>query len=126
MECNLLKSVVQDVEREPSLQPVLNREGYQETAILDDDARLDVRARGFWRDGQNAYFDVRITNVDSASQRNSSLKSVLRKHEMEKKRNYNRRVMEVEHGTFTPLVFSTSGVMAHECSIFPKTLGQWS
>ena len=32
--------------------------------------------------------------------------------------------MEVEHGTFTPLVFSTSGVMAHECSIFHKTLAE--
>ena len=124
VECSLLRSVVHDVEREPSLQPVLNREGYQETAILDDDARLDIRARGFWRDGQNAFFDVRITNVDSASQRNSSLKSVLRKHETEKKRHYNKRVMEVEHGTFTPLIFSTSGVMAHECSIFHKSLAE--
>ena len=124
MECSLLKSVSRDVEREPPLQPVINREGYPRTAILDDDARLDVRARGFWRDGQNAYFDIRITDVDSVSQENVPLKSVLRKHEMEKKRNYNRRVMEVEHGTFTPLVFSTSGVMAHECSIFHKTLAE--
>ena len=124
VECSLLKSVSRDVEREPPLQPVINREGYPRTAILDDDARLDVRARGFWRDGQNAYFDIRITNVDSVSQENVPLKSVLRKHEMEKKRNYNRRVMEVEHGTFTPLVFSTSGVMAHECSIFHKTLAE--
>ena len=43
---------------------------------------------------------------------------------MDKKRNYNRRIMEVEHGSFTPLVFSTSGVMAHECSIFHKTLAE--
>ena len=32
--------------------------------------------------------------------------------------------MEVEHGTFTPLVFSTSGVMAHECSAYHKTLAE--
>ena len=124
VECSLLKSVVHDVEREPSLQPVVNRNGYQRSAILDNDARPDIRARGFWRDGQNAYFDVRVTNVDSNSQQNSSLKSVLRKHELEKKRNYNRRIMEVEHGSFTPLVFSTSGVMAHECSIYHKTLAE--
>ena len=78
----------------------------------------------FWRSGQNAFFDVRITNVDCSSQQNSALKTVLRKHELEKKRNYNRRIMEVEHGTFTPLVFSTSGVMAHECSVFHKTLAE--
>ena len=121
-ECSLLKSVVQDVECEPSLHPVLNKNGYQRTANLDDDARLDVRARGFWREGQNAFFDVRITNADSDSQRNTSIKSVLRSHEMEKKRKYNRRIMEVEHGSFTPLVFTTSGVMVHECSVSTKVL----
>ena len=40
VECNLLKSVIHDVEREPSLQPVLNKVGYQRTAILDDDEDL--------------------------------------------------------------------------------------
>ena len=32
--------------------------------------------------------------------------------------------MEVEHGTFTPLVFTTTGVMGHECSVFHKTLAE--
>ena len=124
LELNLLKSVVNDVECEPPLQPVLNRNGYGRSANLDNDARLDVRARGFWRDGQNAYFDVRVTNADCESQENTSIKSVLRKHELEKKRSYNRRIMEVEHGTFTPLVFTTTGVMGQECSIFHKTLAE--
>ena len=92
-ECGLLKSVVRDVECEPSLQRVTNKSGYRPSANLDDDARLDIRARGFWRDGQNAYFDVRITNADSASQQDSSIKSVLRAHEQQKKRAYNRRVI---------------------------------
>ena len=30
--------------------------------------------------------------------------------------------MEVEHGTFTPLVFTSTGVMSHECSVFHKAL----
>ena len=55
---------------------------------------------------------------------NSSIKSILQKHETEKKRAYNRRVMEVEHGSFTPLVFTTTGVMSHECSIFHKALAE--
>ena len=89
-----------------------------------DEARLDIRARGFWRSGQNAYFDVRVTNPDCKSQSNSAIKSVMKKHEAEKKRNYNRRVMEVEHGTFTPLIFTTTGVMGHECQIFHKALAE--
>ena len=122
LECKLLKSVQNDVECEPILRPVLNKTGYPRTAKLEDNARLDIRARGFWRDGQNAYFDVRVTNADNDSQQNTSLKSVLRKHEQEKKRCYNKRIMEVEHGTFTPLVFTTTGVMSHECAIFHKCL----
>jgi ribosomal protein S8 len=122
LECKLLKSVQNDVECEPILRPVLNKTGYPRTAKLEDNARLDIRACGFWRDGQNAYFDVRVTNADNESQQNTSLKSVLRKHEQEKKRCYNKRIMEVEHGTFTPLVFTTTGVMSHECAIFHKCL----
>ena len=36
--------------------------------------------------------------------------------EKEKKREYNKRIMNIEPGTFTPLVFSVSGVLGKECS----------
>ena len=45
-----------------------------------------------------------------------------KKHENEKKRAYNDRVLEVEKGTFTPLVFSTSGGMGEEATAFNKRL----
>ena len=32
--------------------------------------------------------------------------------------------MDVEHGTFTPLVFSVSGVMAKECSMYHKHIAE--
>jgi hypothetical protein len=32
--------------------------------------------------------------------------------------------MEVEHGSFTPLVFTTTGVMAHECTVFHRSLAE--
>ena len=44
------------------------------------------------------------------------------KHEEEKKRTYNRRILEVEKATFTPLVFSTSGGMGKEAEKFHKRL----
>ena len=125
VECQLLKlALVHDVESEPHLQPVINKRGYKPTAKLEDNVRLDVRARGFWREGQNAFFDVKVTNADCQTHQNKNLKSVLRESEMEKKRFYNRRIMEVEHGTFTPLIFTTTGVMGHECSIFHKSLAE--
>ena len=122
-EANLLKQVCKDVQIEPMLQPT---EGHRlgPSANTSNDARLDVRAKGFWRDSQNAYFDVRVTNTDSASQRNNTVTSILRKHEMEKKRAYNARVMAVEHATFTPLVYTIKGVMGKECSVYHKALAE--
>ena len=122
MEAKLLQAVCRDVETEPPLQPITNKTSYPASANTDDNARLDIRARGFWRGGQNAFFDVRVTNANNASQMNTNLDAVLRKHEVEKKRKYNKRVMEVEHGSFTPLVFTTSGVMSHECTRYHKAL----
>ena len=52
-------------------------------------------------------------NADSY--RDLTPKQVYRKHEKEKKRKYAERVMEIEQGTFTPLVFTTTGGMADEC-----------
>ena len=106
-EAKMLKLVGNDVEVEPPLQPVTGGI-YQKSANTREEARPDVRARGFWRDGQNAYFDVRVTNPDCESQKNMTLKAVLNKHEQEKKRQYNQRIMNIEHGTFTPLIFTTT------------------
>ena len=42
------------------LQP-LNGEGFHhKSANTDENSRLDIRARGFWNRGQDAYFDVRV------------------------------------------------------------------
>ena len=112
-EANLLKNVCNDVEIEPKLQPIEN-----------DEARLDIRARGFWRPGQSAYFDVRITNVNSNSQMNIPSETIYKNHENEKKRKYNDHVINCEHGSFTPLVFSINGGMSHEGSIFHKHLAE--
>ena len=32
--------------------------------------------------------------------------------------------MDVEHGSFTPLVFTTSGVMSYECTRYHKALAE--
>ena len=87
-----------------------------------DGARLDIRAKGFWRYAQNAYFDVTITNPLAATAMKSPLASLYDRNKKEKKRMYNHRVMSVEQGTFTPLVFTTTGSAAPECTAFLKKL----
>ena len=102
-EARLLSVVCKDVQTEPPLQPV-GETRLRPSANKQDGARLDVRARGFWRDGQQAFFDVQVTNADCDSQISKPIKSILRSHEQTKKTHYNTRVMEVEQGTFTPIV----------------------
>ena len=126
MESKLLQVVCRDVECEPPLQAIQSSDkaNYHRTANVADDARLDIRARGFWRQGQNAFFNVRVTNINSESQKNTQINTILTHHEQEKKRKYNRRVMQVEQGSFTPLIFTTTGVMGFECAKYHKYLAE--
>ena len=70
---------------------------------------------------RTAFFDVRVCHPNADSYRDLSPKEIDRQHENEKKRQYARRVMVMEQGTFTPLVFTTTGVMAEECKIPQQT-----
>ena len=76
---------------------------------------LDIMARGFWTSGVTAFFDVRVTHVISRSNKGKSASTIFREHESEKRRKYNQRVIDVEMGTFTPLVFKTNGGMRVDC-----------
>ena len=90
----------------------------------NDKARPDIRARGMWRPGQNAFSDICLTNVNANSQKHQIVDNILKKHEKEKKRAYNNRIMNVEHWTFTQLVFSLTGVEGPETSTFHKHISQ--
>ena len=45
-------------------------------------------------------------------------------HENAKKRAYNNRILQVEKGTFTPLIFSTTGGMGPECERYHKRVAE--
>ena len=91
------------------------------TANREDGARLDIVADNFWgRDRQRAFFDVRVFNPFAQSHCNTSLPQCYRRNELEKKRAYDERVREIEHGSFSPLVFSTSGGMGTTATVVYK------
>ena len=121
VEADLLREVCRDVQIEPSLIP-LSGQQFGRSSNHQDMARLDVSARGLWGPMEKAFFDVRIFHPNAASNRSKSLPQLYNSHEMEKKRTYNQRVIDVEHATFTPLVFSTSGGESPECRKFHKRL----
>ena len=70
-----------------------------------------------------AFFDVRVSHPNADSYRDLTPKQIFKKHEIEKKkRQYAKIVMETEQGTFTPLVFTTTGGMADECVKYDSRL----
>ena len=77
-----------------------------------------MSARGLWINGQTAFCDVRVFNPLARCHLHHSLPAVHKKNENEKKREYNQRILQVEHGSFTPLVFSCFGGMSRECRRF--------
>ena len=122
LSAELLKETCHNVSVEPRLQP-LDDEPFQfYTTNREDEARLDIKATSFWSRGQEAFFDVRVFHPNAPTYRDRNLAALYKMHEGMKKREYGERVREVERGVFTPLVLSTTGGMANECTIFFKRL----
>ena len=117
----LIEQVCKDSVVEPSLIPITTEQLHKGTD-LSDGARLDVSTRGFWTPLDRAFTDIRVLHPQAQSNANTNLYQMYRKHEMEKKNKYNDRVLQVEKGTFTPLVFSTTGGMGNEAARFLKHL----
>ena len=64
------------------------------------------------------FTDVRIFNPLAPTNSIIPLEDALKRHEQEKKRCYNERVLEVEQSSFCPLVFSVMGSMGNEAEKF--------
>ena len=95
----------------------------EKVAIASQDAHVDAQALGFWGDQkQRAYFDVKVFNPYAKTYRNTSLSQCYRRCELQKKRSYEDHICEIEHGTFTPLIFSTHGGMSKETTTMYKHL----
>ena len=78
---------------------------------------------GFWGiRQQDAFFDVRVFYLFAPSYRNSRIQTVYRQHETQTRLHYGQRVLDVERGCFTPLVFTTGGGMAQEATACLKRL----
>ena len=115
---DMLREVCRCVDREPGLQSCSGFTFQHKSAKSETGARVDLSAIGFWNRGEKAFFDVRIFEPSARTYDGKSIKWAYEKNEKDKTREYGERIQRVEQGTFTPLVFSTSGGMAHQCKIF--------
>ena len=93
------------------------------SANVTEGARLDISANGFWGGCyEKTFVDVRVFNPHSDTAQSTSISACYTKHEKEKKRQYECRVREIEDSSFTPLVFSMTGGMSKQATIFYKCL----
>ena len=117
-----ISTVCKDVECEPPLQ-TLDGEPFSANATLTgDNAHPDIRARGFYRPGQNSYFDIKFLNPHSESYLSSSTEKIYERAETQKRRLYNERILNVEHGSFCTLVYSVTGGSGPEARTFFRLL----
>ena len=120
---HLMSEVCHNVAVEPHLQPLTGETLRGASAIRQEGARIDVPADGFWGSRfERAFFDVRVFNPFAPSNRSSSLSACYRNHENVKKRGYEQRIREVERGTFSPLVFLSTGGMGRAAVVTYKWL----
>ena len=117
-----IDKICNNVEIEPRLQPLDNERFHLRSDVTSSEARLDIKAGGFWARGVTAFFDVRVTHVNSKCYQSKPTSEVFKEQEEDKKRKYQQRVLDVEIGSFTPLVFGTNGGMGNECQRFLKHL----
>ena len=119
---DLLTEVGHTVAIEPLLQP-LNGEVFRaRSTTTSDEARSDIRATGFWTRREDAFFDVRVFHANAPSNRTRTLQEACRHHEHLKQLEYEDRIINVDRGSFCPLVFSTSGSVGPLCDRFLKRL----
>jgi len=114
---DLLSQVCSNARIEPQFQPLSGETSSHRTSNSDDHARLDVStgilvmSKLSWMSGYSTLCHF-----------NQSLTSCYRRNENEKKCVYEGRIRNVEHGTFTPLVFSVAGGMGPIATTFYKRL----
>ena len=110
LTANLLTEVCKDVDIEPQLLPVTGETFNNRTTNTSNEARVDIKSKRFWVRGQQAFFDVRVFDPNADRYLNKALPQCYIQNEKEKKRQYNERVLEIDHGSLPPLYSQFMGV----------------
>ena len=103
---------------------IVPQENISTVRLLTNMKTLDRTARGFWCSGQKALFEVTVYNPIASRYRNTPLSKCYTINENEKKNQYNDRVLQVVHGSFTRLVMTPNGGFGGECGRFYSKLAE--
>ena len=97
-----LTKICTEKEKEPQVQSLSGKIIQPRNANKQDDARLGIRAKGFWRRQQDAYFDVRVFHPNASSYQSTNIPAPYRQHKMAKKRGCVDWIREAEYAVLTP------------------------
>ena len=104
----------------------MQESGAQHNTQLDDPEAMrgDLWVRELWNDRMDSIIDVRITDTDNKSQKNTrDPMKVLAKHEKEKKNKYQELCL-AQRRSFTPFVVSCDGLLGREAELLLKRLSE--
>ena len=90
LHTSLIGKVCTNVEVEPQLQPFDNVRFNLRSAVTIPEARLDMERGGFWSRGVAAYFNVRVTHVNSKCNQGKATSTIFNEQEEEKSGSTNR------------------------------------
>ena len=121
LNCELQREVCRDVQVEPQLLPL---ESSEVDGVQGDRAAPDISSRGLWSTFERTFFDVRVLHPNAPSYQTTSIDQLYKNHEQEKMRKYNARVITVERGSFTPLIYTTFGGWGRQATRYHKRLAE--
>ena len=121
LNAELQREVCRDVVVEPQLLP-LDSEEVQ--GVQGDRAAPDISSRGLWSNFERTFFDVRVLHPNAPSYQSTDIAKLYSNHEQEKMRKYNARVITVERGSFTPLIYTTFGGWGPQATRYHKRLAE--
>ena len=123
LNAEMQREVCRDVVIEPNLIPLDNEELDDGTARGDKNAP-DISSRGLWSNFERTFYDVRVLHPNAPSYQRTDLDKLYERHEKEKMRKYNSRVITVERGSFTPLIYTTFGGWGPQSTRYHKRLSE--
>ena len=101
---NLFTEVCKNICVKPQPQALIGETFSEETANKSNQGRVDINARGFCLTGQVAFFDVKVFNPTAKWYVHQELCKSYKVNKKDKNRQCNERILQVDHGTFAPLV----------------------
>ena len=85
-----ISKVCRNVVTEPLLQPLDNEVFNLQSTVTSREARLDMKAGGFWTPGVTAFFDVRVTHVNSRSNQGKHTATIFKSKKTRRRANTTR------------------------------------